>query len=377
MPNFSDALQGYENGANNAVRVGAERLTIPTPVQSFLGQLHQNQEMGLQQQQIQALGNYRQALIGNAGQRIDNQGQHYQDMAVAANAKQALAEDKLKQVLMLSNRRLDIQQQIANTNQATAQGKQKVLDLQAQLQAVDLQTRNALNQSKINSNNMGGMQRFASATKDTATTPGSGVANPRDAMTIYLKSQADADKYNRMNSGLPGFKPKVPLTPDQARDLAIQFNTAPNDTPPEDSPGDSSTPSPVPGGMAQLSGMDQLGSMGEDPMVPPEVNPLMAFLKRPFNPNVTKQLQGPGSAPAPPPPGTDPYPPPVNTTPNYPINAGPPVTGHVDPIPDPTTQQATLDPLHGMYSQRDPGVYSMNGRQYLVDGTGVIQALPT
>lgn len=398
MPNFSDALQGYENGANNAVRVGAERLAIPTPVQAFLDQLHKQQELGIQRQQVQALGGYRQGLLQNAGQRIENQGQRNEDLATAASAKQALAEQKLKQALALSSRRLDIQQQIANTNGATAEGKQKLMDLQSQLAQVDLQSRDALNEAKINFYNTGGEQRSASAAKDTATTPGSGVANPKDAMTIYLKSQADADKANRTNAGIPGYVPKVPLTMEQARDMAAQFNTAPAEkdaltladspdayTPSMRNSNDKLTPDqptapdiqPVP----QAPSMPPMSSNLPPVDVPQQQNPLEALLKRGMSErgtmNKQKRLQGMPPAPTMPPPvNAGPQPPQPDMTPNYPINAGAPVPGPVIPLTDQQpVQQAAVDPLHGQKSMREPGVYSLNGRQYMVDGSGTIQAL--
>lgn len=368
MPNFSDALQGYENGANNAVRVGAERLSIPTPVQAFLAQLQKQKEFGLQQQQVSALESYRNALAQNAGQRVENQGQHYQDMATAAAAKQALAEDKLKQALILSNRRMDIQQQIANTNQATAEGKQKVLGLQAQLQEIDLQTRDAMNDAKINFYNAGGQQRVASATKDTATTPGSGIANPKDALSIYQKSQQQADAYNRMGAGIKGFVPKVPLTMEQAKDLAAQANTGA----PEPAEKDALPLQEAPGPQSQL------GVQPSDLLAQPQPTMLEALLKS-KKPVSKEGLPVGGIGPSGPPPPEGPYPPPPNTTPNYPVDAsglsrfnmGDPKQASMGP--DGSAQ--VIDPLHGQLSQRAPGMYSLNGKQYLVDGSGMIQAL--
>lgn len=370
MPNFSDALQGYENGANNAVRVGAERLSIPTPVQSFLAQLQKQKEFGLQQQQVGALEAYRQALAGNAGQRVENQGQRNQDLAKAAADKQALAEQKLKQALQLSSRRLDIQQQIANTNQATAEGRQKVLGLQAQLQDIDLQTRDAMNDAKINFYNAGGQQRVASATKDTATTPGSGIANPKDALSIYTASQKQADAYNRMGAGIKGFVPKVPLTMEQAKDLAAQANTGTAEPAEKDAPVLQDNPGP----------QSQLGVQPSDLLTQPQPTMLEALLKRKLPQRVGTPVVVPPASPTNGPPSdTGPYPPQPDTTPNYPVDAsgfsrfnmGDPKQASM--APDGSAQ--VVDPLHGQLSQRAPGTYSLNGKQYLVDGSGMIQAL--
>lgn len=360
---YSDALNGYQEGANNALRVGAERLSIPTPAQSFLQALRERQQMGLQQQEVQGNLALRNALLGVNQDKANAMAQHYADLADAARAKQGLAEDKLKQALVLSSRRLDIQQQIANTNQATAEGRQKVLGLQAQLQDIDLQTRDALNDAKINFYNSGGMQRQAGAQKDVATTPTPGQinVNPEQAYKTMVDQQSKA----AVLSGKPYTAPPFADFLKTLQSIPGVNLGAPT-TPPAVPPAKGAAPGP----QSALTGMDQ------NSLVPQDSNPLMALLKAPVRPNIPNRqvpFAPPAAAnPAPVPEGNTP--PPVNTTPNYPLSPEAPSSGFQAPVGD-VTQTAAIDPLHGQQTFRPAGLYTLNGKQYSVDQNGIIQAM--
>lgn len=339
MAQFGDALQGYLAGQEIAARQ-------PTPVQSFLAQLRESQQQKAAEKNAEGLMAFRQGMLGNTADRTAAMLLHYQDQA-DYNAKRAdLSERRLQAKQAYDDEQLKLRKLVAEAQAGNQNARAALAKEQANLASVTADLKEAFGadeaQSIINKNN-------AMANLTGAKTGQVGEPTYSDVQKQY---QTDLKAWMATPPNKRGAQP----TPQDAYQKLIQAKpTADTDT------------STAPGGMASLQPTDMGLDLGTAP------NPLMAMLKA--KPMTKTGIPAKTSTQPTPLTGKIPtYPSKPDTTPNYIQSAEPPSTGYQAPMDD-TKQVASMDPLHGQYSQRDPGVYEMNGKQYLVDGTGMIQAL--
>lgn len=352
MPDFSNALQGYLAGMQANSR-------LQTPVQAFLQQLRESQQQQLQREQAQGLMAFRKGMLGNTADRTAAMLQHYADMADVANRKAATSENRLAAWQNFQQQSLNIKNLMAQAQAGNQTARAKLADAQAAFvkSKQDLQDQFGADQAQsiINRNN-------AMADLSGARTGQIGEPSYGDVLKAFNAKQKAYD------SLLPSQQKTTPKpTMQDAYQSLIQAKPASSATP---------------GGQASLTpNADTLPPL-PDSAIPQDTNPLLAMLKAIHTQRIPSQVsQSTGSAT---PPAAPPIPPGPTSTPtlpsvNYPLSPEPMPQGFVTPvgdIGDTFGQQASADPLHGMYSQRDPGVYQMNGKQYLVDGSGMIQALP-
>ena len=322
MGEFGDALQGYQQGANNSLQIQEQNLNRPTPVQAFLQQLRSGQEMGIQQQQAQGLMAYRDAMVNNQSDRGTALAQHYQDQANNSDRRASIAEARNKAsedlqgaTLAVKQAQQKVQAGVAGATIELLQAKTKEVTAEANVKQVygpaEAQSVIAKNQA---------LTGFL-GTRDT---------NAQNPSYDQVRKQLQVMQHSW---GLLPYNQRGPMPTIDDADAALK-SIAPgaNAVPPSDTPPD--PPATGPGSslgvippMPVLPSV--LPSMGT-PQALPQADPTQEALKRPN---------------------------------------GNPMLKIVPP------QEASVDPLHGQFSTRTPGLYGMNGNQYLVDGSGMINAL--
>ena len=346
MGQFSDALQGYDQGANNSLQIQEQNLNRPTPVQAFLQQLRTNQEQSIQQQQVQGLVGYRNALVGNQGDRNVAVAQHYQDLANFNNQRATTSDARLTAWQNIQNATLAVKQ--ANQKvQAGVAGANTEL-IQAKIQQVNAET--SLKQV------YGPAEAQSIIDRNTAASTFTGTKNTNAQGPSFSDVSKQYNTDLKMWGRLPlNQRGPMPTLQDSANKLqAIAPGAAQKNAVTLADPSSSSalSPDPTATGVPDPSGLGTSGTLGTPPQMPmlpfmggsplPQDQPTQDALKKvPRDP--LAQLLQPSAPPDPPPPNV--------------------------------ASMNSMDPLHGQFSARTPGLYSMNGGQYLVDGSGMISAM--